>query len=135
MACAAALAVLDVIEREGLCVRAEAIGQTIEARLADLRARARKGVIGDIRRLGAMVAMELRSAEAPHAADPALTRALIAEAQKQGLILISCGTKGNVIRFLMPLTIPDVHLEEGLAILEQSLAALDVLPARLANAS
>lgn len=135
VACAAALAVLDVIDREELCARAEAIGQTIEARLVDLRQRARKGVIGAIRRLGAMVAVELCSAEAPHTADAALTRALIAEAQKQGLILISCGTKGNVIRFLMPLTIPDAHLEEGLTILEQSLTALDVLAPRLANAS
>lgn len=128
VACAAALAVIDIIERDGLCARAEAIGQIVEARLLSARQRAGGGAIGAIRRAGAMVAMELVAADNPAEADPALTRALIATAQERGLILLSCGTHANIIRFLMPLTIPDAQLDEGLSILEDCLVALDVMP-------
>ncbi len=119
LACAAGLAVLDVIRDERLCERAERVGQLIGARLTDLQSR--WNCVGEVRRLGAMVAMELvkqRSAAAP---DPELTRALVQAAGRRGLILLSCGLYSNVIRILAPLTIPDAQLAEGLAILEAAM--------------
>lgn len=119
LGCAAGLAVLDVIESEGLCARAERQGAMLRARLEDLRSR--WSCIGDVRGLGAMVAMELvrdRRADAP---DAELTKALVQAAGRRGLVLLSCGVYGNVIRFLAPLTLPDAQLAEGLAILEAAL--------------
>jgi len=119
LGCAAGLAVLDVIESEELCARAERQGSVLRARLEDLRSR--WSCIGDVRGLGAMVAMELvrdRRADAP---DAELTRALVQAAGRRGLVLLSCGVYGNVIRFLAPLTLPDAQLAEGLAILEAAL--------------
>jgi 4-aminobutyrate aminotransferase/(S)-3-amino-2-methylpropionate transaminase len=119
LGCAAGLAVLDVIESEDLCARAERQGAVLRARLEDLRSR--WPCIGDVRGLGAMVAMELvrdRRADAP---DAELTRALVQAAGRRGLVLLSCGVYGNVIRFLAPLTLPDAQLAEGLAILEAAL--------------
>ena len=119
LGCAAGLAVLDVIESEDLCARAERQGTVLRARLEDLRSR--WSCIGDVRGLGAMVAMELvrdRRADAP---DAELTRALVQAAGRRGLVLLSCGVHGNVIRFLAPLTLPDAQLAEGLAILEAAL--------------
>jgi 4-aminobutyrate aminotransferase/(S)-3-amino-2-methylpropionate transaminase len=119
LGCAAGLAVLDVIESEDLCARAERQGAVLRARLEDLRSR--WSCIGDVRGLGAMVAMELvrdRRADAP---DAELTRALVQAAGRRGLVLLSCGVYGNVIRFLAPLTLPDAQLAEGLAIFEAAL--------------
>jgi 4-aminobutyrate aminotransferase/(S)-3-amino-2-methylpropionate transaminase len=119
LGCAAGLAVLEVIEAEQLCQRAERVGAAVRARLVDLQSR--WPCIGDVRGLGAMVAMELvkdRRADAP---DAELTKALVQAAGRRGLVLLSCGVYGNVIRFLMPLTIPDALLAEGLAILEAAL--------------
>jgi 4-aminobutyrate aminotransferase/(S)-3-amino-2-methylpropionate transaminase len=119
LGCAAGLAVLDVIESEDLCARAERQGSVLRARLEDLRSR--WSCIGDVRGLGAMVAMELvrdRRADAP---DAELTRALVQAAGRRGLVLLSCGVYGNVIRFLAPLTLPDAQLAEGLAIFEAAL--------------
>jgi len=116
---AAGLAVLDVIETEKLCARAERLGSTLLARLSDLQTR--WPCIGEVRGLGAMVAMELvkdRRADAP---DADLAKALVQAAGRRGLVLLSCGIYGNVIRFLTPLTIPDGILAEGLAILEAAL--------------
>jgi 4-aminobutyrate aminotransferase/(S)-3-amino-2-methylpropionate transaminase len=124
LGCAAGLAVLDVIESEGLCARAERQGAMLRARLEDLRSR--WSCIGDVRGLGAMVAMELvreRRADAP---DAETTKALVQAAGRRGLVLLSCGVYGNVIRFLAPLTMPDAELAEGLAILEAALE--DVAP-------
>jgi len=129
LGCAAGLAVLDVIESEDLCARAERQGTVLRARLEDLRSR--WSCIGDVRGLGAMVAMELvrdRRADAP---DAELTRALVQAAGRRGLVLLSCGVHGNVIRFLAPLTLPDAQLAEGLAILEAALE--DAAKARLAR--
>ena len=119
LGCAAGLAVLDVIETEKLCARAERLGSTLLARLSDLQTR--WSCIGEVRGLGAMVAMELvkdRRADAP---DADLAKALVQAAGRRGLVLLSCGIYGNVIRFLTPLTIPDGILAEGLAILEAAL--------------
>jgi 4-aminobutyrate aminotransferase/(S)-3-amino-2-methylpropionate transaminase len=116
LGCAAGLAALDVIEREGLCDRAEELGARLKAGLQGLSER-HPGRIGDIRGKGAMVAMELvRDGDAGQP-DPELTRALSAKAGESGLLLISCGVRANVIRILVPLTIPFEHLGEGLQIL------------------
>jgi 4-aminobutyrate aminotransferase/(S)-3-amino-2-methylpropionate transaminase len=125
LGCAAALAVLDVIESEGLCARAERQGAMLRARLQDMRSR--WSCIGEVRGLGAMVAMELVRDRRPDSPDAEITKALVQSAGRRGLVLLSCGIYGNVIRFLAPLTIPDAQLAEGLAILE---AALEDVAAR-----
>jgi 4-aminobutyrate aminotransferase/(S)-3-amino-2-methylpropionate transaminase len=127
LACAAAAAVLDVIEEEGLCARAEAIGRLIADRLHALsKTNALKSTIGEVRALGAMVAVELvqnGDADQP-AAD--LTKALVQACATKGLIVLACGVRGNVIRFLPPLTASDEIVEEGLDILETTLRDLAV---------
>jgi len=119
LGCAAGLAVLEVIESEQLCARAERIGAAVRARLIDLQSR--WPCIGEVRGLGAMVAMELVKDRRPDAPDAELTKALVQAAGRRGLVLLSCGVHANVIRFLMPLTTPDAILAEGLAILEAAL--------------
>jgi 4-aminobutyrate aminotransferase/(S)-3-amino-2-methylpropionate transaminase len=119
LGCAAGLAVLEVIESEQLCSRATRVGEAVRARLADLQSR--WSCIGDVRGLGAMIAMELVKDRRPDAPDAELTKALVQAAGRRGLVLLSCGVYSNVIRFLMPLTIPNAELAEGLAILEAAL--------------
>jgi 4-aminobutyrate aminotransferase/(S)-3-amino-2-methylpropionate transaminase len=122
IACAAALAVLDVIEEEQLCARAETIGAQM---VAALRA-AQKSlpVIGEVRALGAMVAMELVKDGDPHQPDAELTKALVKHAAGKGLVLLSCGLYGNVIRLLPPLTASTAVVDEGLSIIVDSLRQL-----------
>ncbi|WP_061290257.1 4-aminobutyrate--2-oxoglutarate transaminase [Azotobacter vinelandii] len=117
LACAAALAVLEVFEEERLLERARDIG----ARLSEgLRAiQGRHPSIVEVRGLGAMVAMELCEGGDPHKPATALTGQLVVRARDKGLILLSCGAYGNVLRFLMPLTVPDELLERGLAVLAE----------------
>lgn len=124
LAVAAANAVLDVIEEEGLCERATIIGDRITARLEDIASRQGMEAIGDIRGIGAMVAFELVKDRAGREADPGLATRLVAEAERRGLILLVCGTRFNVIRLLPALTIGDDILTEGLDILEASLGAV-----------
>lgn len=124
LACAAANAVLDVIEEEGLLARAEAMGRRIRGRLEALQRRNDMPFVGEVRGLGAMVAMELvkdRIGKQPH---PELTKALTGRAREHGLILLSCGTGANVIRILVPLTAADAIVDEGLDIIERSLEEL-----------
>jgi 4-aminobutyrate aminotransferase/(S)-3-amino-2-methylpropionate transaminase len=119
LACAAALAVFEVIASENLLQRSQRIGELLQTRLRKLQQRF--PVIGEIRGVGAMVAMELvknGSAEQP---DAELTRALVLAAAAQGLVILSCGVYSNVIRFLSPLTISDALLSEGLDKLEAAL--------------
>src|SRR5688572_6586341 len=119
LGCAAGLAVLDVIQQEQLIERSQRIGHFMTSRLKGLQARF--PCIGEVRGLGAMVAMELvknRRADMP---DAELTKALVQAAGKRGLILLSCGFYSNVIRFLAPLTIPDALMKEGFNLLEQAL--------------
>jgi 4-aminobutyrate aminotransferase/(S)-3-amino-2-methylpropionate transaminase len=120
LACAAGLAVLEVLAKEKLGERAELLGAKLVARLKQMQAKF--NCIGEVRALGMMVAIELvrnRKADAP---DAELTRAVVQAAGRRGLILLSCGLYSNVIRILAPLTIPEAQLEEGLGLLEQSLA-------------
>ncbi|MNM31553.1 5-aminovalerate aminotransferase DavT [compost metagenome] len=121
IACAAALAVLTVIEEERLNQQALAQGEQIKARLHQLAERF--DCIGDIRGPGAMVAMELVKGRDASQPAPDLTKRLVAEAGKRGLVLLACGVRGNVIRFLAPLTAPAAIIDEGLLLLEQSLVA------------
>ncbi|AUV13495.1 MULTISPECIES: 4-aminobutyrate--2-oxoglutarate transaminase [Aeromonas] len=121
IACAAALAVLEVIEEERLNQKALAQGEQIKARLHQLATRF--DCIGNIRGPGAMVAMELVKEGDAERPDPDLTKRLVAEAGKRGLVLLACGVRGNVIRFLTPLTAPAAIVDEGLDLLEQALSA------------
>ena len=117
----AALAVLDVIEKEGLCQRANAIGALLKQRLNGLRGRHGLTCIGDVRGIGAMVALELVKHGDSHLPDPDLTKAPGQRAAANGLVILSCGTRANVIRFLVPLTASDQIITEGLDIFERSL--------------
>lgn len=119
LACAAGLAVLDVMQRERLAERAQRLGARLVERLRTLQAQ--HDCIGDVRGLGAMVAMELVKQRDAARPDADLTRALVQAAGRRGLVLLSCGIYANVIRFLAPLTIPDAELEEGLDILTAAL--------------
>jgi 4-aminobutyrate aminotransferase len=116
---AAAHAVLDVVESEGLCQRAVAIGDKMRTRLLALAKEL--PCIGDVRGLGAMVAFELIKDPKTKEPDADLTAAVLTHAESRGLILLSCGTAANVVRLLSPLTIPDALLEEGLGILAAAL--------------
>jgi 4-aminobutyrate aminotransferase/(S)-3-amino-2-methylpropionate transaminase len=118
---AAANAVLSVIEDEGLCDRATEIGERIQARLKAIASRQGMEPMGEVRGLGAMQAVEFVTDRASRKPDAALTAAIVAEAEARGLILLSCGTRGNVVRLLPPLTIPFEVLDEGLDILEASI--------------
>jgi 4-aminobutyrate aminotransferase len=112
---AAAHAVLDVVETEGLCQRAAAVGDKMRTRLQALAKEL--PCIGDIRGLGAMVAFELVKDPKTKEPDAELTAAILTHAEARGLILLSCGTRLNVVRLLAPLTIPDAVLAEGLDVL------------------
>jgi 4-aminobutyrate aminotransferase len=118
---AAAHAVLDVIEAEGLCARAGHIGQRMRTHLEALARQ--QPCIGDVRGLGAMVAFELVKDPKTREPDPQMTAAVLAHAENHGLILLSCGTAANVVRLLAPLTIPDAILDEGLALLSAAVTA------------
>lgn len=120
LACAAGLAVLEVMQQERLAERAQRLGARLMERLRALQQQ--HDCIGDVRGLGAMVAMELVQARSAERPDAELTRALVQAAGRRGLVLLSCGIYSNVIRFLAPLTIPDAELEEGLNILGAALA-------------
>ncbi len=123
LAVAAANAVLDVIAEEDLCARASEIGEMIQTRLKSVAARQGMEPIGDVRGLGAMVAFELVTDRDTNAPDVALTQAIIAEAEARGLIILPCGTRGNAVRLLPPLTTPMAQVTEALDILEASLEA------------
>jgi 4-aminobutyrate aminotransferase len=121
VACAAAHAVLDAIEEEKLCDRANAIGKIILDRCHQIKARSNLNCVGDVRGLGAMCAIELVKDTASAEPAPHLTQALMKVANENGLILLSCGTYGNVIRFLVPLTASDQIVRDGMDIFETSL--------------
>jgi len=122
--CAAALAVIDVITEENLLQRASQIGELFARRLAQLQQKL-PAVIGDIRASrGAMIAVELVKQGDPDQPDAELTKSLVTKAWQNGLILLSCGVRGNVIRFLPALTISDELVNEGINIFETCLTGL-----------
>jgi 4-aminobutyrate aminotransferase/(S)-3-amino-2-methylpropionate transaminase len=122
VACAAALAVLQVFEEERIFVRAERLGERLGAALDALAAR--HAEIVEVRRLGAMVAFELGEAGDPQRPAADLTKKLTARARELGLILLSCGIYGNVVRILVPITVEDAVVDEGLAILARAASEL-----------
>ena len=115
VACAAALAVLDVFEQENLLQRSRNVGQRLTTALQAMAER--HACIGDVRGMGAMVAVELFRNGDVQQPDADLAKRITAEATARGLILLTCGTYGNVIRILVPLTASDALLDEGLAIM------------------
>jgi 4-aminobutyrate aminotransferase/(S)-3-amino-2-methylpropionate transaminase len=121
LGCRAGLAVLDVMEEENLNARAVQIGKKVMAKFRQLYDRFE--VIGDIRGLGAMCALEfVTDRESKQPAKP-LTDSILKEARKRGVIALNAGMYDNVIRLLMPLVITDAQLDEGLDILEEAIAA------------
>ena len=120
--CRAALAVLDIFEEEGLLKKAQILGQKVRERFDVWQEQFE--LIGDVRGLGPMLALELvkdRETKEPAAEE---AKALVEFCHEKGLILLSCGNFGNVIRILMPLVIDDNQLERGLGVMEEGLSAM-----------
>ena len=122
VALAAALAVLDVFEEEGLVERAQLLGAAVRARMLDWQTRWPQ--IGDVRGMGAMLAIELVSNPATKEPAPELVERVIDEALQRGLLLLKAGVDGNCIRVLCPLTTTDAELDDGLRAWEDALAAV-----------
>jgi 4-aminobutyrate aminotransferase / (S)-3-amino-2-methylpropionate transaminase / 5-aminovalerate transaminase len=119
VAIAAAIAVLDAIEEEGLVERSATMGDTIRARMLGWQERWPR--IGDVRGVGSMLAIELVSDPETREPAPELAQAVVGAALRRGLLLITCGIYGNCIRVLVPLTIPPAELEEALGVWEEAL--------------
>ncbi len=122
LGCAAGLAVLEVIAEERLVERAHEIGQRFMDHLSRLQQQF-PNQVGNIRNRGAMIAMELVQEGDARQPDAILTKSLVTAAAEKGLILLSCGTHGNVIRFLPPLTIPLELIDEGMAMVADCVAS------------
>jgi 4-aminobutyrate aminotransferase/(S)-3-amino-2-methylpropionate transaminase len=120
-ACAAAIGVIETIETEGLVDRARVIGARFLERLGDIAAA--NPVIGDVRGRGAMIAVELVQPGTKEPA-PAAVAQVVRYCQQQGLLVLTAGTYGNVLRFLPPLVMPDHLLDEGLGILTDAFQTL-----------
>ncbi|WP_137886033.1 4-aminobutyrate--2-oxoglutarate transaminase [Pseudomonas sp. 2FE] len=117
LACVAALAVMEVFEEEQLLDRCKAVGERLVTGLKAIQAKHKS--IGDVRALGAMIAVELFEDGDHHKPAAALVNAVVAKARDKGLILLSCGTYGNVLRVLVPITAQDALLDKGLAIIAE----------------
>ncbi len=120
LACAAALAAIETVEQDGLVERARAVEAFLKERLHALQARDAR--VGDVRGRGAMIAVELVRPGTTDP-DPDLARAVSAAAHAEGVIVLTCGTYGNVLRLLPPLAIDDTLLGEGLDVLEAAFAS------------
>jgi 4-aminobutyrate aminotransferase/(S)-3-amino-2-methylpropionate transaminase len=118
LACAAALAVLEAMAEDHLTERGAKIGERIRARFEKWAQRFPQ--VGDVRGLGGMIALELVTDRKTKAPAKELTGKLLAEALKRGVILLSAGTLGNVVRVLVPLTVEDAVLDEGLDAMEKA---------------
>jgi 4-aminobutyrate aminotransferase/(S)-3-amino-2-methylpropionate transaminase len=123
ISCAAGLAVLDTIEREGLVDRANVIGEVMRERLLDMAER--YPVIGEVRGRGAMIAMEMVEDRDSKAPAKGASSTVIEECYRQGVVVLKAGTYDNVIRLLPPLTIDEDLLNEGLDVLEKAVASVD----------
>jgi len=117
IACAAALAVMEVFDEENLLDRSKAVGERLVTGLKAIQSKHK--AIGDVRALGSMIAVELFEDGDLHKPNAALTGQIVAKARDKGLILLSCGTYGNVLRVLVPVTAPDAQLDKGLAIIAE----------------
>ncbi len=123
ISCAAALAVLDVIEEEGLIARAEEIGAKLEARWLEMQKGVAKGLFGDVRRVGAMAAVEIVSDGDASKPDGGAAADIQTRSRDNGLIFLTAGKKANVIRTHVPLVASDAIIDEGLDILEAAVKA------------
>jgi len=123
IACAAALAVLDAIERDGLVERSNRIGERIKGRLEAIAKRNDVLPMAAVRGRGSMIAFDIMKARGGAEPDAEATKAVVKRAYEDGLILLSCGIFGNGIRILVPLTASDAIVDEGLGILEKALVA------------
>lgn len=122
VACAAGLAAIQVLEEDKLADRAIRIGELIVTRLREM---AKKfSCMGEIRHLGAMVAVEMIKDRKTVEPDADLTKALVQEVAKRGLVILPCGVRGNVIRVLVPLTAPDEIINEGMDIIAATLGEM-----------
>ncbi|WP_169961462.1 4-aminobutyrate--2-oxoglutarate transaminase [Oceaniglobus indicus] len=122
VACAAALAAIDVIEEENLLERSTLLGERLRAQFSEMGARLCPNRMWDIRGLGAMLAVEFVTDFESATPDAGLAKAIIAHALKRGLILLGCGMHGNAIRIMVPITAPDAIVAEGMAMFEAALA-------------
>ncbi|MGA9473093.1 MAG: 4-aminobutyrate--2-oxoglutarate transaminase [Terriglobales bacterium] len=122
LACEAALAVLETIEKENLCARANVLGDRFRKRAAKWQAKWE--LIGDVRGLGAMQALELVRSKATREPADEETKQVSQYCYEHGLVLITAGSYGNVIRLLMPLVVTDAQMEEAMDVLESALAAV-----------
>jgi 4-aminobutyrate aminotransferase/(S)-3-amino-2-methylpropionate transaminase len=122
LGCAAGLAVLDILESEDLFTRANVLGDKIRTRFEAFKETF--SIVGDVRGLSGMMAMELVLDKETKAPAPELANALKTFCFEKGLMLLATGTYGNVIRILSPLVITDDQLEQGLNIMEQGFAAI-----------
>jgi len=118
-ACAAALAVFDVFKEEDILGKSQRLGEKLRERFSQWEDQFEH--VANARNLGAMAAFELVESKESHTPKPELAAAITKKAKEKGLILLSCGLFGNTVRFLMPVTIEDEVLEEGLKIVEESL--------------
>lgn len=123
LACAAALEVLDVIEREQLVARANRLGELAQSRLAAMMTRSDLLPIGHIRGLGAMIGFDILSRRGGDDVAVGGATAVVQRAHQLGLLLLSCGTQGEGVRLLFPLTAPVEIVEEGLDLLSKALRA------------
>jgi 4-aminobutyrate aminotransferase-like enzyme len=119
---AAALAVLDVIEEEAVCDRAAQLGETIRARMESWRERWPQ--IGDVRGLGAMLAIELVLDPATKEPDADTASAVVEAAAERGLLLLKSGIYSNCIRVLAPLVLSDAELDEALEVWQEALESV-----------
>jgi 4-aminobutyrate aminotransferase/(S)-3-amino-2-methylpropionate transaminase len=119
LACASAIAVMDIMKKEDFCGKALKIGRTVVTRFETLKEK--YPVVGDVRGLGAMIGIEFvrdRTTKEPY---PEFVSRLIAAALQKGLLIENAGSYGNVVRFLAPLVITSEQLEKGLDIFEESI--------------
>ena len=126
IACAAALAVLDVIAEEKLVDRANLVGERIKAAVSRAAQRNDSVAVAGLRGPGAMVAFDIVKSRGGYEPDAAAAKRVIQAAIANGLVLLSCGMHGSTIRILVPLNVPDAVLDEGLAALERALVAANV---------
>ena len=121
-ACAAALAVFEVFEEENILSKSQALGEKLKQRFSEWQAQFSH--VDNARNLGPMAAFELVESKDNTVPKPEMAAAVTKLAKENGLILLSCGMHGNTLRFLMPVTIEDEVLEEGLGIVEEALKAI-----------
>ena len=122
IACAAALAVFDIFESENLLDKAKQLGNKLKETFLGFQKKYE--IIGDVRGLGPMIAMELVTNKETKTPATDATKALVKYCLDQGLIILACGSHGNILRFLMPLVITDEQLQKGLKIIDDGFAAI-----------